>query len=266
VFISAIIHAQDFTAQAAQITAEGKKLFMLERASWMGTDVMRDKLTSKEQSRISGYVSYKEGDKYNCVFFTTSGETPKAIYTVLFDSTYNTEKAVKWSGSRDLNALETELFQIRQKAIDMVETDKFFKREKSSNFNFIPIIDGDKREVYILSATDKSGLLFFGNDYCIEFDATQGVKSKKAFHKSFAEISTLNGRDAVTVHEHDGKTDELITATDICTLMLYHGITRWGKHIVVGKNYVSMWDCKKKTLTIITAAEFKKISKDLLGK
>lgn len=264
-FLSAAVNAQDFTAQAAQITAEGKKLYRLERASWIGTDVMQDRLKEKDQLKVGGYMSYKDGENYTCVFFT-SGDAPKVIYSVSFDTTYNIEKAVKWTGSRDLTEPENELFQVRQKAIEITRSDKFFVREKNTNFNVIPIIEGDKREVYILTATQASGMLFFGNDYLLTFDATLNMTSKKAFHKSFTEVSTIRGKDAVTVHEHDSKTDELITATDICTLMLYNNITRWSQHIVIGKNYVSMWDCKKKTLTIITAKEFKKISKELLGK
>ncbi len=265
-FLSAAVNAQDFTAQAAQITAEGKKLYRLERASWVGTDVMQDRLKEKEQLKVGGYVSYKDGDRYTCVFFTSSETAPKVLYSVSFDTTYNIEKAVIWSGTRDLTEPENELFQLRQKTIGLVKLDKFFEREKGTTFNIVPIIEGDKREVYILTATNVSGQIFFGTDYYISFDATLGVTSKKAFHKSFVQVSSSGGKDAVTVHEHDSKTEELITATDICTLMLYHGITRWSQHIVIGKNYVSMWDCKKKTLTIITAKEFKKISKELIGK
>ncbi|MBZ4187308.1 hypothetical protein [Niabella beijingensis] len=53
----------------------------------------------------------------------------------------------------------------------------------------------------------------------------------------------------------------VITATDICTLMLYQKLTNWNTYYIAGPNYVCTWYCRNNQLTILTRKAFNKISK-----
>jgi len=64
------------------------------------------------------------------------------------------------------------------------------------------------------------------------------------------------------MHSHLPETGDFITATDICTLMLYEKFTTWKTHYVISKNYVSIWDCKKDDLVILTMQAWKRIIDD----
>jgi hypothetical protein len=64
------------------------------------------------------------------------------------------------------------------------------------------------------------------------------------------------------MHTHLPQSGDYITATDICTLMLYAKFTTWDQHYVISKNDVSIWDCKKNQLVILTMEAWKKIAAD----
>ena len=64
------------------------------------------------------------------------------------------------------------------------------------------------------------------------------------------------------MHSHLPETGDFITATDICTLMLYEKFTKWKQHKVVSKNYLNIWNCLTDQLTVISMATIDKINKD----
>jgi len=63
------------------------------------------------------------------------------------------------------------------------------------------------------------------------------------------------------MHSHIPQTGEFITATDICTLMLYEKFAKWDQHLVIAEHYVSIWNCKTDELLILTKKAWNKIYK-----
>jgi len=68
------------------------------------------------------------------------------------------------------------------------------------------------------------------------------------------------------MHSHLPETGEFITATDVCTLMLYSQYTHWSQHYVLSKKYVSIWDCDKESLVVLTTEAWEKIADQQEGK
>ena len=64
------------------------------------------------------------------------------------------------------------------------------------------------------------------------------------------------------MHSHLPEYNEIITPTDICTTMLYQDYTKWENHTVLSKEYVSIWDCEKNELIILTREAWEKTAKD----
>ncbi|MCK6607990.1 MAG: hypothetical protein L6Q46_06735, partial [Flavobacterium sp.] len=62
-----------------------------------------------------------------------------------------------------------------------------------------------------------------------------------------------------TMHSHLPETGEFITSTDICTLMLYGKLYNLKEHFVISEKYVSIWDCEKDTLNVMTREAFEKM-------
>jgi hypothetical protein len=246
------------------IVAEGKLLYKSEMASWHGTDLFLN--TYKNQENIGGYFSYTDNDTAKCIFFSKT-EKPKVIGTISFDSTYNVNTAITETIERDFTKIENDLYQIRKIALNELNTntDSLFKFYQNTNPNLIPLIIGENKKVYVLTGAKQSGVVIFGNDYLLTFDNDNNVVTKKQLHKNIIPIEygkTIEGQEVVgTFHNHSPETGELITATDICTLMLYAKFAKWKTHNVVSKEYLNTWNCETNTLTIIPMSNKEKINK-----
>lgn len=263
-FLSLNIFGQDNpTEQAQPIVAEGKRLYKSEMASWYGTDIFLE--SYKDRAKIGGYFSYVENDIAKCVFFSKS-DTPLVIGTILFDSTYNTKTATTDLLEREFTSNENDLYAIRKIALQTINSDTLFKTYKNTNLNLIPLINDNEKKVYVLTAPEENGVVIFGNDYLLTFDKDNNVTNKKQLHRNIIPIKYGNEEEGNEVegaiHSHLPETGDFITATDICTLMLYEKFAKWKQHNVVSKKYLNIWNCLTDQLTVIPMSTIDKISKD----
>ncbi|HNI45311.1 MAG TPA: hypothetical protein PK230_11485, partial [Chitinophagales bacterium] len=211
------------------------------------------------------YFSYVENELAKCVFYSLS-ESPKVIGTAIFDSTYLLANAKLDLVERDFSPLENNLYILRKQTIDLVKSDSLFKFYQNTNFNFIPIITGNEKKVYILTGTQQQGVVILGNDYLLTFDSDNQLITKKAIHQNIIPIEFANGEADVEIvgslHNHSPETGDFITATDICTLMLYAKFAKWKSHNVISEKYLNIWDCEKNSLVVVPVALFDKIDKE----
>jgi hypothetical protein len=122
------------------------------------------------------------------------------------------------------------------------------------NPNFIPLNDEDGKRVYVLTGPQKHGIVVFGNDYLMTFDKENRLKGKRRLHKNIisTEYGKQDGKPIVgAMHTHLPETVDLITATDVCTLMLYGKFTQWGQYYIISEKNVTIWDCKKNKLSLV---------------
>lgn len=246
-----------------EILKEGDKLYRSEMASWYGTDIFLEKFGDRKEN-AGGYFSYTENNRSICVFFSNN-ETPKILATFTFDSTYNVNTAIIDGQERALTQQETDLLTIRQIALTQLSTDTLFKRYQNMNPNLVPLSDEKGKRVYILTGPQKQGIVVFGNDYLLTFNDANKLKEKKQLHKNIIaiEYGKKDGKTVIaTMHSHLPETGDLITATDICTLKLYGKYAQWGQHYVISQENVSIWDCHKQALLVMTRKAWDRISKD----
>lgn len=247
------------------IVDEGKILYKSEMASWYGTDIFLGKFNNR-RANIGGYFSYTDMDTSKCIFFA-KGDNPKVIGTISFDSTFNTNYAIVKGTEREFTNNELDLFTIRKKALAEINSDTLFKSYKDMDLNLIPLINKDRKRVYVLTGPQKGGVVIIGNDYLLTFDKNNNLEKKKRLHKNILPIEFTKEEDeSITMHSHLPETGNYITATDICTLMLYEKFTKWKQHIVMSKEYVSLWDCKTDRLVTLTKKAWQKINEDKKSK
>lgn len=266
-FTLTVLAQKNPNKEAEPIVAEGKLLYKSEMASWYGTDLFVENY--KNRQNIGGYFSYTENEISKCVFFSKS-DNPKVIGTISFDDTYNVKTAKIDLTERDFTKYENDIYQIRKLALTEINADKaLFKNYENSNLNLIPLIDGKEKKVYVLTGPNKSGVVLFGNDYLLTFDKDNQLMLKKQLHKNLIPINyggkDKDGKPFVSeeaMHNHLPETGDFITATDICTLMLYGKFAKWKTHTVVSKKYLNIWNCTTNELTVITTEAAEKISKD----
>ena len=246
-----------------EIVSEGTKLYKTEMASWYGTDLFLEKF--KDSTSLSGgYFSYIENDKIKNVFFSKA-EPVKIIFTVTFDSTFNTQTALIDKNPQVLNTIENEILSLRRAALKLFQNDTFFENYKNTGTNFIPLIEKNENKVYIITSPKKNNQIIFGNDYLLKFDKKNMLTSKIKLHRNMISSSLVGEKDeklTTTYHTHKLETGEYITATDVCTLMLYGKFAQWRTHYVMSDNLINIWDCDKNILVVITRKAWERIKKD----
>ncbi|GHT31713.1 hypothetical protein FACS189434_01960 [Bacteroidia bacterium] len=244
------------------IVEEGKLLYQSEMASWYGTDLFI--ASYQNQNNIGGYFSYVDNEQSKCIFYSRT-ENPKVIGTIIFDTTYNVKTAIVDLIERDFTSLEKELYTIRTISSEIIYTDTLFKAYENTRLNLIPLINKNEKKVYILTGPQESGVVIFGNDYVLVFDKNNKLKTKRQLHRNIIPIyySEEEGKKVeTTIHSHLPETGDYITATDICTLMLYEKFAKWKQHNVVSEKYLNVWDCEKNELNIVPMNVIKKINED----
>ena len=245
----------------AAIVAEGKKLYRSEAASWFGTDIFVEKFKNKRELS-GGYLSYSDASGAKCIFFSKE-PTHQTVAVITFDSTYNVQRAKIDSLPRALTKYEADLLEIRTKALARIEADTLFKEYKNTNLNVVPMIDKSERRVYVLSGPEIPNVIVFGNDYQIDFNTQNEIISTRSLHKNIMPVDYKANNSVAGFHSHLPSTGDYITPTDICTLMLYENFPGWGQYYVMSKNYVSIWNCKKNELFIMTRKAWERMSKEL---
>lgn len=264
-FALSVFGQKNPTDEAQPIVAEGKLLYKSEMASWYGTDLFLENYKVREN--IGGYFSYSDNDIVKCIFFSKA-ENPKVIGTISFDSTFNVRTAKTDLTERDFSQAENDLYQMRKIALNELNsnTDGLFKFYKNTNPNIIPLINGQEKKVYILTGSQQSGVVIFGNDYLLTFDTSNKLVTKKQLHKNIIPTEygkSEDGKEVVgAMHSHLPETGDFITATDICTLMLYEEFAKWETYNVVSEKYLNTWNCKTNQLIIIPMKTVEKINKD----
>jgi hypothetical protein len=248
--------------QTTVIIEEGRKLYKSEMASWYGTDIFLEKFSDRK-ANVSGYFSYSDNNVSKCIFFS-KGDAPKVIGTISFDSTYNTKTTFADSTERDFTKEELDLYAIRKTALKEIKTDTLFKTYKNTDLNIIPLINKTEKKVYVLTGPQKDGVVIIGNDYLLTFDKNNKLLKKKQLHKNIIPINYAKTAEdeVITMHTHLPETGDFITATDICTLLLYEKFAKWKQHIVISGDYVNLWDCKKDILAVLTKRAWDNIYKD----
>lgn len=246
------------------IVDEGKALYKTEMASWYGTDLFLEQFPGK-RDKIGGYLSYSEGDRTQCIFFDRS-ETPQLLATISFDSTFAIATAQVDSVRTTLSETESSLYAIRQLALAEINSDTLFKSYKNTNLNLIPLIWKGEKKVYVLTGPKVNGVVIFGNDYLLTFDKANKLTEKKCLHQNIIAVdydeSETDSKQVSAMHSHLPETGDLITVTDICTLMLYGKYAGWESHMVVGEKSVSIWSCESNSLAVISRDTLEKIEKD----
>ncbi len=239
------------------ILAEGKLLYYSEMASWLGTDLFLSEYTQREN--IGGYLSYSEDHTARCIFFDHSAEQ-KVLGTVTFDLSFGREAAVIDIQPRLMSEKESTLLQLRNRAAKVISEGSFVVSYENTGLNIIPLSDRDGHRVYILTAPKDHGVVLFGNDYLLEFDSKLRLKSKKKLHQNLIPVGYQSESDASSsVHSHLPETGHYITATDVCTLMLYCRYTDWESHHVISDKYLNMWDCATNRLSVVSTKAIMKI-------
>ena len=280
-----------------EILGEGLALYTLVLANWTSNDLYYE--NEFNTGIVKGYLSYRDKDTIKTIFWkevdTTSAEYKAKIFKQVGDTVadLNQEKKklqdtrfiiktiryAKMNVSKDNSEIRDEeernpnekekiLMDYRKEVYDMISKDtSFFKQYEGTVFKAVPFDAGKQVKVYIYSSVKKEGIVPFGGDYLLLFDKkTNELVEKKDLHRECIFISgQYKGKsyDAskATIHSHKPGAAELITPTDIATLLLYKSQIEWDEHHVIAGKYTCVFTLVDRKLDIIPTSEFQSLKK-----
>jgi hypothetical protein len=244
--------------------AEGLQLYQLERSSWVATDLML--ATSIDRSQIGGYLSYLQGDSV-CTFFWPKGATGSAGEPLLASYTFlRQDVRVGTSNYRPagvFTAHEAQLFATRQAAENELSANKSaYLVQPNTSFNLVLLEDKQETRVYLLTGPRESGIVPIGNDYLLIFSPDGKLRRTERLHNSYLPMGKQadKGEIKALLHSHLAA-HSYITASDICTTLLYRDQVSAHQHYVISDEYVSILDIDKQLLVIMTRKAFDRANK-----
>lgn len=245
-----------------EIVKEGTLLYRYEMAALIGAQVFWG-TTYKDQSFVGGYITYIKNDSTYCVFYS-SGPTSRVIGTMILDKDLSPETVVNSMTERDFTPVEKELYTLRKLTEAAMHTDTIFNYYANVEYHLIPVIAGGKRKVYMVTKSRDGGTMLLGNDYLLTYNVKGQITDRKHLHKhintmKFGKGGVLDTLFTGGAHSHIDEPNEFMTATDVCTLMMYSIDPFWKEHYVISAHYVNVWDFRKKELRIYTRQEWEKM-------
>jgi hypothetical protein len=237
---------------AEQVLEEGKHLYRLEKAAWLSTDHLKEHFSGKWEG-LKGYVSYEEKGEVITLFYQEGLQA-----RVLVRYHFSFQPAPQLEKVDTLNQLPTfyeeELIRLRERAIyEVYEKGDGFAFYENTSFNFIPLIQNGKKQVYILTGPQVPDIVILGNDYLLTFNKKNKLKSRKKLHNSIITLPYTGEEADETIEQtyHTHVISDLIDVTDVCTLLLYKDYVDWKQHTVIGKKYVSFFNLEEETLAVL---------------
>lgn len=254
--------AQSIDKQKEEALRLGHLLYRLEKAAWNGTDLVRAQAPEMMED-IGGYITYPDGDLTHFTFYDRA-DPPGVVASLTFDSTFSNEVAVSDYSPRPLTSEELRLMRIRASGGTVLQQDTSVRVYKNTNLNLIPLVDDGQAKMYVLTGPQVSGVVVFGNDYLVSYDGNDNATKVRPLHQNIIpiEYETEGEPTKVSFHNHNESTGPIMTATDICTLLLYGSFTGWERHQVISEEYMSVWSISQKGLGVISRDVLEKISND----
>jgi len=253
-----------FGQKTDELLEEGKLLYRLEKASWYGSDFFYEHFQHKREI-VGGYLSYlNENNQVINIFFEKDNPS-RILVRFEFDSLPQTNPIIIDTINTMATEQEIELITIRQDAIQKISENKnrFFRFYENTSYNFIPLIRNEIKQVFILTSTQVPNIIIIGNDYLLTYNSENNLIKREKLHKSILKFPGKSGNpeNPIVSTYHIHVLSELITSTDICTLLLYKDFIEWKQHYVFGKKSVSVFDLEKEELIVSTNKEWNKTNR-----
>ncbi len=212
------ISESELTAQLDSVLAEGHLLYRYEKAAWISTDLAQQNITVIKD--YGGFFTYEEQGEIRVIIIGKKSQNCIAEYS--FENNFNKPKTVK-TESRELSNKEKDLLKVREKILENLSDKKYevsIPGGYSPNLILLPFVE--KYKLYIIMGTSQKDVIPFGNDYLFIADKNGKIENWHKFHSGIIPGYTkMNGSKVKELIHSHLRTTPLITATDICTFMLY---------------------------------------------
>ena len=203
------------------ILHEGLRLYILEKLSWIASDLLAEHATV-DLSNIDGSAVISDNDG-NLTHFYCSQDS--VVFSCTIDQN---DFSLSWDNTVEpMSEYERGAVHVRSSIINhILETygDSIYTiQDGSINIDLI-WLGTDNLRAYLLQGTTLNGVIPFGNDYYVDIDRDGNLIEFHRFHHSYIPIDIRQAGENTQVLEviHSHTVDNpFFTPTDICTALLY---------------------------------------------
>lgn len=200
------------------ILFEGNLLYRYEKAAWISIDKANEKKSIKKD--FFNYLVYHENDTIKTLILNKKSECIYELnFLLLFDDPISDHIL-----TRKLTKKEQTLVSTKTSILNKILEQKIpIGCPEGYGLNMILMPKQDGYKFYIITGANKSQVIPFGNDYLFLTDDSGNIQSWRKFHSRLIPMGAKgpNGEEIrESIHSHL-RTEPFISATDICTFMLY---------------------------------------------
>ena len=197
------------------ICHEARMLYNAEKCAWNATDVFMEE--SKNVGKGNFLLTYQVSEEsYTTIYFDTNE------WICYFQYNWTQGKGSSIFEPRPMTEEEKEAYRLRTRLENQIKQLKIVPGDSSFGGMNMQILhlSKDLTRVYFLQGAKNNYVIPFGNDFCFDFDSSDKMIAKRKFHSGLLAAQWEKGNPPVYLcHSHSGMLP--ITATDICTFLLY---------------------------------------------
>ncbi len=210
---------QEIKQKTDSILKEGTMLYQFERAAWVSSDLAMEREYVKQNT--GGYLVYLTNDTIRTIFYDKAEK--QSLVEFFYFKTFDSPILIR-SHIRDLTINESNLIETRKKIFAEIIKEKHpvgAPQGYTLNNQIIP--NGKGYKLYFLTGTSQNNIIPLGNDYIFHADENGKIVSWKRFHSRLLPLPSKgeNGSAVKGLINSHLVTEPFISATDICTFMLY---------------------------------------------
>jgi hypothetical protein len=237
------------------IVKEGYELYHLERASWISTDLLKEKFSNiKYVKGFAGYITYHGTDNIISTYWKNINDENKIFITYKFNSNADSSSVSIDNSLREPNNAEKYFFSCRNRMLKLIiDSNKYFQAPEGCSFNFIFLKDKDRLRIIALTGPTEPGIVPFGNDFQFIFDHSGEFLYGGLIHSAMVNLDKPekcpsydpvkiemdnDGNSKLCSHYHHASIPKFITSTDICNFLLYG---KGDYFAVYSRDYVSLF-------------------------
>jgi hypothetical protein len=199
--VPAAAQTPDERARLDWAIARGRLLFEVDRAAWVTTDDMQERLSQADQQLIRGWTVERDGTGYVVVYFTAGeGNARRALYRGRVENRRVVSRETFRSGSGPgLTPMQSRIAQAYGLASKM---NARICGNSRPNLAVIPPDSVDApMDIYVLTPQTQTGTFPFGGHNRATFSAAGVLLSQRAFTNSCISMSdrTDDGQQVVGV-------------------------------------------------------------------
>ncbi|AYA36225.1 hypothetical protein D3Y59_03585 [Hymenobacter oligotrophus] len=249
----------DAEAERQQVLREGLALYEVERASWVSDDVLRAQ-PSLPLPPVT-FLSYPTPDSVRTVFIAVAGNQPTVVLQVSYaKGQLQASQARARQTGRPLTEQEEKLFLVQQDVLKRRRKLTDNQSPAGTTYNVAVLDQGTAVKAYLLLGATTTGVVPLGADFCLTYGPDGKLQRTQKLHQSYVPLTPPPAGATVqaSMHTHLPGFPGLITATDICTLLLYREALppTHQRHVVLGAESASVFELETQELRAVPRQEF----------